>query len=76
MKTLTCRDLGGPCDHELRGSTFEEIGHASRAHVMNMIEHADAAHMEAADHMRRASPDEQRAMMAQFRNRFDDAPDE
>ena len=26
MKKLTCRDFGGPCDTELTGDSFQEIG--------------------------------------------------
>ncbi len=75
MKRLSCRDLGGPCDHKITGTTFEEIGRNSRAHVMRMMEDGDAAHREAAERMRQASPEEQQAMMAEFKRRFDEAPD-
>lgn len=75
MKKLTCRDLGGPCDHELTGATFEEMGQRSRAHVMDMTKNGDDAHAKAAMTMRNASSEEQMAMMAEFKRRFDDAPD-
>ncbi|MFT6972682.1 MAG: putative small metal-binding protein, partial [Roseivirga sp.] len=25
MKTMTCKQLGGACDHEFRANSFEEI---------------------------------------------------
>mgnify|MGYP000335416678 CR=1 FL=1 len=74
MKTLTCSDLGGPCAAELVGTTFEDIGRASRAHVMSMIKAGHADHIAAADRMRQAPPEEQRAMMARFKDRFEEAP--
>jgi Protein of unknown function (DUF1059) len=75
MKKLTCRDLGGPCDQEFSGVSFEEIGRNCRAHVMELVKNGDAAHSEAAMKMRNASPEEQMAMMAAYKKRFDDAPD-
>lgn len=59
MKRLSCRDLGGPCDHKITGTTFEEIGRNIRAHVMRVMEDGDAAHREAAERMRQGSPEEQ-----------------
>jgi len=34
MKKLTCRDLGGACDEEITGNSFEEMGNNCKAHVM------------------------------------------
>ena len=70
MKKLTCRDLGGPCDAELTGDSFQEIGKKSYDHVMEQINAGDEAHKSAADTMRNASPEEQRAMMAEYEERF------
>jgi predicted small metal-binding protein len=43
MKTLTCRDLGGPCDTAFTAGSFEEIGKKSREHVMDEMAKGDAA---------------------------------
>ena len=75
MKRLTCRDLGGPCDAGFTGSSFEEIGKKSREHVMEQMKKGDEAHLSAANNMRSATPEQQKAMMAKFRQKFDEAPD-
>ena len=74
MKKLTCRDLGGPCDTELTGDSFQEIGKKSYEHVMEQIKNGDEAHKVAASKMRNASPEEQKAMMAEYEKRFNEAP--
>ena len=74
MKTLTCRDLGGPCDTEFTANSFEEIGKKSHEHVMDQMAKGDEAHLSAANDMRIATPDQQKAMMAEFKRKFDDAP--
>ena len=74
MKKLICRDLGGPCDMELTGDSFQEIGKKSYDHVMEQIKSGDEAHKAAADKMRDASPEEQKSMMAEYEKRFNEAP--
>jgi len=75
MKTLTCRDLGGPCDTAFTASSFEEIGKKSHQHVMDQMAKGDAVHLSAANEMRTATPDQRKAMMAEFKRKFDEAPD-
>ena len=74
MKKLTCRDLGGPCDMKITGDSFQEVGKKSHDHVMEMIKSGDEAHKAAADNMRNASPEEQKAMMAQYEKNYNEAP--
>ena len=74
MKKLICRDLGGPCDVELMGDSFQKIGKKSYDHVMEQIKNGDEAHQAAADKMKNASPEEQRSMMAEYEKRFNGAP--
>jgi hypothetical protein len=73
MKKLTCKDLGGSCEEELHGASFEEMGEASKAHVMEKVAAGDVAHQAAAAKMGDASPEEQQAMMAEFRKRYEEA---
>jgi len=75
VKRMTCRDLGGPCDAEITGDSFDEIGRNSHAHVMERIDAGDEAHRAAAEGMRNASPEERAAMMAAFERRYSDAPE-
>ena len=44
MKTMTCRQLGGPCDLQLRGNTADEVIKAQDAHLKDVVETGDAAH--------------------------------
>jgi predicted small metal-binding protein len=75
MKKLTCRDLGGPCDAEFTEDSFEEIGKKSREHVMEQMQKGDDGHLSAANNMRSATPERQKAMMAEYRRKFDETPD-
>jgi predicted small metal-binding protein len=74
MKTLTCRDLGGPCDTGFTADSFKEIGRKSHEHVMEQIAKRDVAHLSAANEMKTATPDQQKAMMAEFKRKFDESP--
>lgn len=33
MKTMTCRQMGGPCDEKIQGATPEEMMNNGMAHV-------------------------------------------
>lgn len=44
MKTMTCRDLGGPCDHELVGEDANEVIQAQDAHLKAAVKAGDSAH--------------------------------
>lgn len=41
MKTMTCRELGGPCDQQLSASTWDEMVNSMTQHVM--ATHPDTA---------------------------------
>lgn len=77
MKKLTCSDLAGPsdCSHEVTGETFEELGNNSKAHVMEQLGNGDAAHMAAVNKMKETSPEEQQALFAGFKKKFEEAPE-
>jgi predicted small metal-binding protein len=47
MKTMTCRQLGGPCDLELRGESADEIIKAQDRHLNEVVAGGDAAHQDA-----------------------------
>jgi predicted small metal-binding protein len=44
MKTMTCQQLGGPCDLELRGDTADEVIKAQDKHLREAVEAGDSAH--------------------------------
>ena len=47
MKTMNCKQLGGACDMEFSGNTFEEIVELSKQHGMDMFQKQDSDHLEA-----------------------------
>ncbi len=44
MKTMTCRDLGGPCDLELTGETADEVINGQDQHLKDAVKGGDTAH--------------------------------
>ena len=53
MKKMTCKLLGGACDIEFLGESFEEIANQSKKHGMEMFQKGDAAHIEAMNEMQK-----------------------
>jgi hypothetical protein len=47
MKTMTCKQLGGPCDAQLQGNTADEIMQAGQEHLEEMTKMGDVAHQQA-----------------------------
>ncbi len=52
MKTMTCRQLDGPCDLEHRGATADEVINAQDRHLKDAERAGDATHQEARDAMK------------------------
>jgi predicted small metal-binding protein len=44
MKTMSCQQLGGPCDFELRGTTADEVIKAQDQHLKDVVAGGDATH--------------------------------
>jgi hypothetical protein len=44
MKTMTCRQLGGPCDHQLAGEDANDVIKAQDQHLRKAVADGDAAH--------------------------------
>lgn len=44
MKTMTCRQLGGPCDAEHRGETADEVIKAQDGHLKRAVDAGDRTH--------------------------------
>lgn len=51
MKTMTCNQLGGACNHEFHANTFEEMAEMSKKHGMEMFQQGDDAHLKAMQEM-------------------------
>jgi predicted small metal-binding protein len=52
MKTMTCIQLGGPCEFELRGNTADEVIKAQDQHLKEMVAEGDKAHEPALKEMK------------------------
>lgn len=53
MKTMTCRELGGPCNLELQGKTADDVIKAQDRHLREAARSGDAAHEPAHEEMKR-----------------------
>lgn len=52
MKTMTCRQLGGPCDLELRGETADDVIKAQDRHLKEAVQDGDVTHEPARSEMK------------------------
>ena len=52
MRTMTCRDLGGPCDLPLEGATADEVIHAQDRHLREAVRAGDEEHRPAHEEMK------------------------
>ncbi|HEY6746889.1 MAG TPA: DUF1059 domain-containing protein [Mycobacteriales bacterium] len=51
MKTMTCRQLGGPCDTAFTGDKADEVIKAQDKHLKEAVAAGDDSHQEAAKSM-------------------------
>jgi hypothetical protein len=47
MKTMTCEQLGGPCDVPLQGNTADEVIKLQDRHLKDVVASGDEAHKSA-----------------------------
>ena len=52
MKTMTCKQLGGPCDFPLRGDTADEVIKAQDKHLNEIVSAGDETHESALKEMK------------------------
>ncbi len=52
MKTMTCKQLGGPCDLALSGDTADDVIQAQDRHLRDAVKSGDSAHQEAHEAMK------------------------
>lgn len=52
MKTMTCRQLGGPCDLAHRGNTPDEVIKAQDRHLREVVTGGDTTHEAALKEMK------------------------
>jgi hypothetical protein len=44
MKTMTCKQLGGPCDEQLKGETADAVIKAQDRHLRDVVAEGDDTH--------------------------------
>jgi hypothetical protein len=47
MKTMTCKQMGGPCDTPFHGSSADEVIKAEDKHLKEMVASGDETHQSA-----------------------------
>jgi predicted small metal-binding protein len=52
MKTMTCQQLGGPCDLPHHGNSADEVIKAQDAHLKEVLAAGDSAHQSALKEMK------------------------
>ena len=52
MKTMTCKQLGGPCDFRLHGDTADEVIKAQDKHLNRTVSSGDETHQGALKEMK------------------------
>ena len=52
MKTMTCKQLGGPCDLPLKGATADEVIKAQDSHLQTTVASGDETHKMALKEMK------------------------
>lgn len=52
MKTMTCEQLGGPCEFQLHGDTADEIIKAQDKHLKELVAGGDDTHKPASQAMK------------------------
>jgi len=52
MKTMTCKQLGGPCDLAHHGESADDVINAQDKHLKEAVAAGDEAHRPALDHMK------------------------
>ncbi len=52
MRTMTCRQLGGPCDHDLPGESADEVIKAQDRHLKDAVAAGDVSHQAAHQDMK------------------------
>jgi hypothetical protein len=80
MKTMTCKQLGGPetCEKEFHAETFEEMVQESKNHGMEMYKAGDKEHMKVMDEMKKhmGDPDAMKKYIEDKKKVFDSLPED
>ena len=67
MKTMTCKQLGGPCDHALSAESWEEM-------VQKMVKHVMETHPDTAKEMEKMHNEDPKKWGREMKPKWDSAP--
>jgi predicted small metal-binding protein len=78
MKTMTCGQLGGPCEAPHHGTTADEVIKAQERHLQDLVAGGDSAHEGALQAMRgrRRNPVKGMGWYRQVKRDFAELPDD
>lgn len=78
MKTMTCRQLGGPCDLRHRGDTADEVIKAQDRHLKDAEKAGDVTHQQAREAMKGRWRHPKRSMgwYGEMKKAFADLPED
>ena len=78
MKTMTCKQLHGPCDALIHGESSEEMIKNSQKHGMEMAAKGDEDHIKVMEEMRHHmdDPEAVKQWMEKFQNDFAAQPED
>jgi hypothetical protein len=75
MKTMTCRQMGGPCDMPLRGETVDELINNGTKHVQEQTDEGHKKVMQMMDDMQK-DPVAGQKWTEDFKQKFADLPED
>lgn len=70
MKTMTCKQLYGPCDALIHGETAEDMMENSQRHAMDMVANGDKVHIDAMEAMKKQHMSMDPKAVKQFMEKF------
>lgn len=80
MKTMTCKQLGGPvtCDQEFHANNFDEIAEQSKKHAMEKAQQKDEAHLKAMAQMKECmkNPEDMNEWFENKKKEFEALPED
>ena len=80
MKTMTCKQLYGPCNALIHGETAEEMMENSKKHATDMVAQGDKIHIDAMKAMgemhKQMDEEAVKQWMEKFRNDFTAQPED
>jgi hypothetical protein len=79
MKTMTCKQLFGPCEALIHGETAEKMMENSKKHAMEMVSKGDQDHIKVMEAMKKkmmTNPESSKKMMEEFQENFVSQPED